>query len=360
MRYSTSIGIDTHAKSNQLYALVKETGEIREVKLSSDSEEVIAWIKRQDFSGPLRCCYEAGPTGFGLARALIKADIPCVVAATSKLPLRTDKQKNDRIDAAWLCRMLDSGVVRSVKIPSIEEESLCHLSRLRGEVALDLRRAKQRVAAFLLLTQTSYTLTKKRWTKAFNKWAETYEFACEADTFVFRMKMTGALRLEEKLAQVEGEIMRIIAGHPELQTMMARFTALHGVGKVTAFSLICEVYDFTRFRNGSAFASYIGLVPSEGSTGDSIVRGKIARKGNAHLRRIITEAASCYSKPLKLLRSEDASVPEAVRLKAEKCRRRLHRRRAALKKRGINNNKAKIAVARELCEWIYNIAVMAA
>lgn len=358
MRYSTSIGIDTHAKTNQLYALVEKTGEIKEAKLSSDPNEVIAWIKEQEFPSPLRCCYEAGPTGFGLARSLIKAGIPCLVAATSKLPLRTDKQKNDRIDAAWLCRMHNSGVVRSVRIPTIEEEALCHLSRLRGEVALDLRRAKQRVASFLLLTQTSYTLTKTRWTKTFNKWTETYEFSCSADTFVFRMKMTNVLRLEERLIQVEDEIMRIIAQDPNLQSIMARFTALHGVGKVTAFSLICEVYDFNRFKNGSAFASYIGLVPSEASTGKTIVRGKIAKKGNSHLRRIIIEAASCYSKPLKLLKSEDVSVSEAVRAKAEKCRLRLHKRRATLKKRGVNNNKAKIAVARELCEWIYHIAVM--
>lgn len=360
MRYSTSIGIDTHSKSNQIYALIKETGEVREARLSSDPKELISWIREHDFPYPIRCCYEAGPTGFRLARELIKANIPCVVAATSKLPMRIDKQKNDRIDAAWLCRMLDSGVVRSVKIPSIEQEALCHLSRLRGEVALDLRRAKQRVASFLLLTQTSYTLTKDRWTKTFHKWAETYEFSCSADTFVFRMKMAQVLRLEERLMQVEDEIVRAINQDPELQTMMVRFTALHGVGKVTAFSLVCEVYDFSRFKNGSAFASYIGLVPSESSSGNVTVRGHIAKKGNSHLRRIVVEAASCYSKPLKLLRSEDVHIPEAVRLKAEKCRLRLHKRRAALKKRGINNNKAKIAVARELCEWIYHIAVMAA
>jgi transposase len=360
MRYCTSIGIDTHAKKNSICALLRETGEVFTAKLSADPRELIRWIKAQDFPKPLRCCYEAGPTGFGLARALNDAGICCIVAATSKLPYRADRQKNDRIDAEWLARMLEAGAVRSVMVPTPEEESLCHLSRLRGEVASDLRKAKQRVASFLLLTKTSYTLTKKRWTKTFNRWAESYEFECAADTFVFRMKFSAVLRLEERLAEIEAEIMRVIEANPALAETMKRFMALHGVGRVTAFSLVSEVYDFERFRNGAAFASYIGLVPSESSTGDTVSKGKIAKQGNSHLRRIIIEAASCYSKPIRDVANEDTSVPEPVRAKAEKCKLRLRKRSIALRKRGVLPNKAKVAVARELCEWIYHIAVMPA
>lgn len=360
MRYSTSIGIDTHAKSNSICAIVKETGEMLEVKLSSDPSELVSWVKRQGLPEPIRCCYEAGPTGFGLARSLNKAGICCFVVATSKLPYRTDRQKNDRIDAQWLARMLESNVVRPVMIPTIEEESLCHLSRLRGEVAGDLRKARQRVASFLLLTHTSYTLTKKRWTKTFGRWAGDYEFECAGDTFTFRMKFSAVLRLEERLEEVEAEVMRVITADPLLQEKMERFMCIHGVGKVTSFSLICEVYDFERFRNGAAFASYIGLVPSESSTGGKTSRGKIAKQGNSHLRRIIIEAASCYSRPIKDVKCEDTSVPEPVRAKAEKCKYRLRKRSLALRKRGVTANKAKTAVARELCEWVYHIAVMAA
>jgi transposase len=358
MRYSTSIGIDTHMKTNQICAIDKKTGVIAEARLSADPQELISWIREQEFTLPIRCCYESGPTGFGLARELNKAGICCVIAATSKLPLRVDKQKNDRVDAEWLARMLDSGAVRPVMIPTLEEESLCHLSRLRGEVASDLRRAKQRVASFLLLTKTSYTLTKKRWTKKFNAWAGSYEFACAADTFTFRIKVASVLRLEERLKEVEGEILKVIASHPELQDRMKRFLALHGIGIVSAFSLVCEVYDFERFKNGAALASYLGLVPSESSTGPKYARGKIAKTGNSHLRRILIEAASCYSRPIKRVKAEDLSVPEPVRAKAEKCKLRLKKRREALKKRGMLANKAKVAVARELAEWIYHIAVM--
>ena len=314
--------------------------------------------KKNNFTEPLCCCYEAGPTGFGLARKLIEANINCIVVATSKLPRRTDRQKNDRIDAQWLARMLGAGSVRPVHIPTVEEESLCHLSRLRGEVASDLRREKQRVRSFLLVTKTSYTLTKKYWSKTFYKWASSYAFACPADSFVFRYKVSAVLRLEERLTQIEGEIIRIIDASPALASKMARLMCIHGIGKVTAFSLVCEVYDFSRFSRGSAFASYIGLVPSENSTGQKTSHGKLTKTGNSHLRRLLVEAAGCYSRPIKAIKEENVNAPEAVRVKAAKCTSRLKKRRAALKKRGVMANKAKVAIARELCEWIYHIAVM--
>ena len=315
MRYSTIVGIDTHSKKNAVCAIVPATGEMREAVLSEDPGQLLSWIYGQGFPEPVGCVYESGPTGFGLARALEAGGVACTVAATSKLSYRVDRQKNDRADAKWLARQMLAGGVRAVRVPTPEEESLCHLSRLRGEVAADLRKAKQRVSSFLLLTGTEYTLTKKKWSKTFRKWAESHEFDQPADTFTFRCKMSAVLRLEERLAEVEAEILRTIASSPKL---------------------------------------------SERSSGKKVSRGAIAKQGNSHLRRILVEAASCYSKPFKAVRSEDAAVPEAVRAKAEKCAARLRKRRAALKKRGVSANKAKVAVARELAEWIYHIAVMPA
>lgn len=360
MRYSTSIGIDTHSNKNAVCAIVANSGEIREAVLSEDPAQLISWIEENDFPGPIGCVYESGPTGFGLARSLRGAGIACAVAATSKLSYRVDRQKNDRADAKWLAQQFMTGAVREVHVPTPEEESLCHLSRLRGEVASDLRKAKQRVSSFLLLTKTEYTLTKRRWTKTFYKWAESYKFTQPADTFTFKCKMNAVLRLEERLAEVEAEILRIIEESPELSARMKRFTCIHGIGKVAAFSLICEVYGFERFKNGAAFASFVGLVPSESSSGKKTTRGPIAKQGNSHLRRILVEAAGSYSRPFKAVKSEDATIPEAVRAKAEKCANRLKKRRAALKKRGMHANKAKVAVARELAEWIYWIAVLPA
>ena len=360
MRCSAIVGRDAHSEKSAVCAIVPETGEAREAVPSEDPEQLLAWISEQGFPGPVGCVYEAGPTGFGLARALREGGVACAVAATSKLSYRVDRQKNDRADARWLAQQMLAGGVRAVRVPTPEEESLCHLSRLRGEVAADLRKARQRVSSFLLLTGTEYTLTKKKWPKTFRRWAASCEFDQPADTFAFRCKMSAVLRLEERLAEVEAEIMRIVAESPGLSGLMARFECIHGIGKVSAFSPVREVHDFDRFKSGASFASYLGLVPSESSSGKKVSRGAIAKQGNSHLRRILVEAASCYSRPLKAVRSEDPAVPEAVRAKAEKCAARLRKRRAALKKRNVSANKAKVAVARELAEWIYHIAVMPA
>lgn len=359
MRYATSIGIDVHAKTNEICALVTETGEMKATKLPSDPSGVIRWIKENHLPEPLRCCYEAGPTGFCLARSLNDAGIECVVIATSKLPRRIDRKKNDKVDALWLARMQLAGSVSSVFIPSPEQESLCHLSRLRGEIASDLRRAKQRVSSFLLLTRTRYTLTKKLWTKTFIGWANSYEFEHDADTYTFRSKVTAAVRLMENLYDVERKILNIIENKDSLNEVFSRLLCIHGIGAVSAFSLISEVHDFTRFKNGSAFASYLGLIPSENSSGKKISRGRVTKLGNSHLRRLLVEATCCYSKPAKARIREDVRVPEQVRIKAKKCSDRLYRRREALKMRNLAPNKIRIALARELCEWIYHIAIMA-
>ena len=333
---------------------------MREAVLSEDPVELVAWIRTQALPEPVRCCYEAGPTGFGLARALDAAGIECVVAATSKLPRRNDRTKNDRVDAEWLARMLAAGSVRAVRVPAVQQEALAHLSRLRGEAAADMRRARQRVSSFLLLTGAKYTLTKHKWTKTFVKWASALELADPLDTFALRSRMAAAERASERLFAVEAEIARVVAADAELSGRVARLECIHGIGRVTAFALIAEVCDFTRFGKGSAFASYLGLVPSESSTGDKSSRGPVTKAGNSHLRRLLIEAAGCYSKPFKACRREDARVPELVRAKAEKCAKRLRKRRCDLRERGVMPNKAKVAVARELAEWVWWIATMPA
>ena len=358
MKHSTCIGIDAHSQSNVVCALDTQTGEICEGRLSADPRELRKWIEQRAFPEPLACVYEAGPTGFGLARHLSSAGIECFVAATSKLPRRTDRAKNDRNDAEWLARQLSAGAVRKVRIPSPEEESLCRLSKLRGEAAQDLRRAKQRVQSFLLLTGTEYTLTKKRWTKTFVSWAESYVFPSPEDTFTFKEKVSEFKRASERLQRIDGEIERVVGSSPALQDKMARLTCIHGIGRVTAFSLLCEVYDFERFSRGSAFASFLGLVPSESSTGKKTSRGSITKLGNTNLRRLLVESASCYSRRPNPAARKYEGVSSAVAAKARKCEDRLFARRRKLRERGVAANKAKLAVARELAEWIYYIMVM--
>jgi transposase len=358
MYNSTTIGIDTHAKKNELFALDTKTGAICRATLSADYSETINWIRKQELTEPIRVSYESGPTGFGLCRALEASNISCVVVATSKLPRRKTRKKNDRIDAEWLCRETIAGNISSVRIPSMHEEALRNLSRLRGEVAKELAKAKQRVASFLLLNNVTFTGGKKRWTIKFRNWADHYEFEDNINTYVLRDKLSDVYRLERRLASIEAKIFEVISAEPELVELMKRFECIHGVGKVTAFSLVCEVNDFKRFKKASSFAAYLGLVPSEDSTGDKHSNGSITKCGNSHLRRILIEAAGVYSRTYALCQQTDETIDPLVREHAYKCSRRLLKRRKALAKRGKQPNKAKVAIAREMAEWIYHIAVM--
>lgn len=356
MKHSTSIGIDTHAKTNSVCALDRYTGEIVETTLPSDPDSLIDWILSQGFKEPIKCCYESGPTGFGLAKALNDQGIKCVVVATSKLPKRIDMQKNDRIDARWLASFLGTGSVREVYIPSERQEALRHLSHLRTETSKSLRAAKQRVASFLLLTRTDYTLTKRRWTKKFWQWAQTYEFPLEQDTYVFRKKLREVDFLEGELADIDARIRGCIEEDEHMSCLSDAFCAVYGIGSVTAFSLVAEIYDFDRFRKGSQLASYLGLVPSERSTGNKTARGAIAKRGNANLRCLLVEAINIYFKPCRDIYRGSTSLPDNVRAKANKCTSRLYARKRDLERKGLDKPKIKIALARELAEWIYWIA----
>ena len=359
MKYRTCVGIDTHSTKNEVCALDTDSGELRRATLGPRPLELVAWLRSQGLDrGSAMCVYEAGPTGFGLARALGRAGWGCTVAATSKLPRRVDAMKTDRIDAEWLARCLAAGSVRAVRVPTAEEESLAHLSRHRAACAREKRAARQRVSSFLLLTGERYTLTKSLWTKTFRRWAESHEFADPADTYVFRDLFREAEHQAARVAECEAEIARIVGADPALSERVARLTCLPRVGRVTAFSLVCEVYDFGRFPSGRAFACWLGLTPSERSTGARRSRGAITKRGNPELRRLLVEASSAYSASSAPAAVRAEGVGEAVAEKARRCAARLRARRLRLRARGVQANKAKVAVARELAEWVWHIMVM--
>lgn len=303
MLYATTIGIDVHAKANSVCAINYKTGEITETTLDANPKALIAWISKNNFEAPLMCVYESGPTGFGLARALAKEDIPCQIAAVSKLPRSTERRKTDKIDARTLARLHMAGEVHAIWIPTPEEEALKSLSRLRGESSLDLRRAKQRVTSFLLLNGIFYD-KGKRWTQKFMRWAAELEFPEAANTYIFREKLAQVIHLTQKLANVEKHIEEAIQASPILVARANRIRCLSGVGDVIAWSIVAELGDLARFRNGAVFASFLGLVPSESSSGEREHRGRITKCGNSHLRKLLVEGASTYSRKLQPRLSE--------------------------------------------------------
>lgn len=362
MRYCTYVGIDTHSTKNVLWAINVETGEVRSTTIhDGDPASVLEWAEQAPgLAAPFHFVYESGPTGFTLARALRRAGHGCTVAAVTRLPYEKGRVKTDMRDAEFLARCLVAGHVHAVHVPTEREEAARHLSHLRGQAPEDLQRAKQRVASFMLLTGTPYTETKCKWTKTFFAWAERAELPCEADTFVFRSLVAEVVRLTDALAAVDERIRQALSEDGELAARAARLECVAGIGRVTAFPVVAEVGDFTRFRSGAALAHCLGLTPRVRATNEHTARGSITKRGNPHVRRLLIEAAGAYSRGSRPPRKEcPGRVPPDVAAHAAKCSARLFRlRRRLVCERGLGANKAKVALARELAEWVWHLQVM--
>ena len=356
MQYSTIIGIDVHGKSNSACAIDKTTGVMAERRLPADVGSLLGWIEENGFSAPVCCCYESGPTGFALARELREGGIACSVAAVSRLPRRRDGKKTDAIDAEALCRLFDCGAVTEVWVPPAEQEAHRSLSRLRAQASKDLTRAKQRTTSFLLAKGRA--CGHGNWTQGWRAWARGVAFCYPEERWVLDEYLSEVARLEMRVKAIDNRIAELKAAHGGYAQLIARLEGIKGIGPVTSFALATEVGDFSRFGSAAQFASYLGLVPSESSSGERRRTGGITKCGNAYLRRLLVESASSCGRALRTAHVTDPRVPPPVREHIERCNRRIRARRKALDARGKQANKAKCAVARELAEWIYHIATM--
>jgi transposase len=356
MYYPPIIWIDTHAKTNSLFAIEWQSGEVARTRLGSDYRDILGWIEGLPLEGPYKAFYESGPTGFGLARYLNAAGVACEVCAASKVPKGDKRKKNDRRDAEALGRQGVAGTLRSVYVPTPREQTLRDLSHHRAQCSKDLKAAKQRVTSYMLAHDIRYTEGRKPWTKAFSEWAGSLPFDDEVDAWVFHDKIAEVERLMERKKAVTGRIEEAVAKDEGLRSGMARLCAVNGIGLVTAFTLVSEVNDFTRFSNGGALAAYLGLIPSEDSSGDKHSCGRITKQGNPRIRSCLIECVGvrrgARPKPGVILGC--AVDPKAASL-ARRCGERMERRRTALAAKGKSPNKVKVALARELAEWVYYI-----
>jgi transposase len=356
MQYSTIIGVDVHARSNTAYALDTLTGAVAQKRLPADAGALVRWIDENAFSAPVCCCYESGPTGFALARELHAQGVGCAVAAVSRLPKASDGKKSDPIDAERLCRLFMSGAVTEVWLPPAAQEAHRSLSRLRAQASKDAARAKQRATSFLLAKGMS--CEHENWTAGWRAWAKGAGFCYPEERWALDEYLAEAARLEARVRDIDARIAAFKAEHGEYGGVIARLEAINGIGPVTAFALAVEVGDFSRFRTAAQFASYLGLVPSEHSSGERRHTGHITKCGNPYLRRLLIECASPCTRARRMAPAAGTGLPPLVKGHIERCNRRLKARRAALDARGKQANKAKCAIAREMAEWIYHIATM--
>lgn len=352
----TYIGLDVHAQSIVTCALNRVTGVIERAKMNADPVAVLDWIQKQEEGA--KVVYEAGPTGFGLARFLLEHGIDCVIAAPSKL-LRApgDHVKTDKRDALTLARILSLGEITAVRVPTVEQEALRDLSRARQQASKELAHSRQRINAFILRHGLYYP-EKSRWTQDHLEWLRKQHLdepaarqTLEADIELAVILLAHLKRLETKIAEHANDC--------EYAGVINALKCFRGIDTTTAYGLAVEIGDWTRFT-GSSIGSYLGLVPSEHSSGTTRSQGSITKAGNSYARRLLVEAAwqhdRPYSKPgVRLLRQFDL-VDSATRLRAMEGNHRLHHVWEHFNKRDKRRTKANTAVARELAGWCWSVA----
>ncbi|MGH3503131.1 MAG: IS110 family transposase [Nocardioidaceae bacterium] len=354
----TSVGLDVHARSVVAAAIDGETGEVLRRRMTPGFQEVAGWIG--SLPGPVKVTYEAGPTGFGLARFLADTGVECVVAAPSKLQRPAgDRVKTDKNDALHLARLLHLGEVVEVAIPGVSQEAARDLVRAREDARGDLMSSRHRVSK-LLLRQGIVYYGGKAWTAKHETWLRSHHFAQPAlqmayDSAFETMLMTVQRRdrLDEAIAQMAAE--------SEFTPVVNRLGCLRGISTLTAFGLAVEIGDWHRLT-GRSIGAYLGLVPTESSSGASRSQGGVTKTGNSHARRLLIEAAWHHRQPYRtpgatMRRRWEAASPAAA-ARGHAGNRRLHDRWVGFNARKKRTVVANAAIARELAGWCWSLAIL--
>lgn len=354
----TYVGLDVH-KETIVVAVARGRGAAQVVEcLPHDFQRLLKTLDRCGARDRLRVSYEAGPTGYGLARRLRGLGIACEVIAPSLAPVkRGQKIKTDRRDAARLAKSHASGDLTSVAIPDEADEAMRDLSRARDDAKRAERVARQQLDKFLLRHSRMWSEGTK-WTLKHLRWIQQQTFEHEAQRRVLADHLLTVERASQRVAQLEKDMAELVETWSRRPLVYA-LQALRGVQLVSAVVLAAEIGDYSRFASPRQLMSYLGLVPSEDSSGQRRRQGSITKAGNKHVRRILTEAAWCYRfrpRPGRSILQRRTRVSVAVRAIAEKAEQRLSRRLQRLVSRGKLGTVAVTAVARELAGFVWAIA----
>ncbi len=354
MSQGTWIGLDVHARKTVAGVLDAATGEVRSFRAPTLAAETVEWLGQ--FAAPVRVAYGAGPTGYGLARACVAAGIACVVAAPSKIPRASgDRIKTDRRDAERLARLLRLGELVAVRVPEPHEEAARDLVRAREDARGELMRARHRLSKLLLRHGVVYDASA--WTLAHDAWLRRQRFDSRPLQLALEESYAAAVQAKTRRDALDQAIAEL-ACEPPFADTVGRLVCLRGVSTLTALGLTVEPGDWHRFRPES-LGPFLGLTPSEDSTGDRRQLGSITKTGNTHARRLLVEAAWHQRRPPSTaLERRRGGQPAAVCVQADRSARRLHKRWHALEGRGKRRTVVAVAVARELAGHCWALATM--
>lgn len=354
------VGLDVDSEKIAV-AVAEPGGEVRSLgTIPYSSEAVRRLVKKLGPASRLRVCYEAGPHGYGLYWQLAKLGVHCDVVAPTLVPVKSgDRVKTNRRDAEKLARCYRSGDLTAVWVPDAAHEALRDLVRAREVAKKDQLRARHRLGKFLLRRGLRAAAGVRSWTAKHLLWVKTLRFEHAAQEATFVDYLHEVEHAAERVARLEGAIDQAVESMPaEMRAVIAGLQALRGIRKVSAATIVAEVGPLTRFSRPKQLMGYSGMVSREDSTGSSVRRGAITKTGNAHLRRIVGEAAWAYQhRPAMspLLKKRQEGLSEEIKEIAWKAQHRLCSRYRRLLAKGKIRQKVATAIGRELLGFIWAI-----
>ncbi len=359
--FSKYVGLDTHKDTIAVAVSDAYGGKPRYYgEIANTPEAITKLAKKLSPDGEvISFCYEAGPCGYGIYRHLSKMGHDCSVVAPSLIPSRPgDRVKTDRRDSESLSRFHRAGELTAVWVPDQEQEAIRDLTRAREDMKAMERQARQRLNAYLLRHGKSYDSGKSKWTQAHFRWLERVKFEVPVQQIVFEEYIGAIKQGQQRVLGLEDEMLKVMGGW-SLAPVVEALMALRGVKLITAMTVMAELGDITRFDSPSQLMAYLGLVPSEYSSGKSKRRGGITKTGNGHVRRVLTESAWCYrfqARRTAHLQRRAEKTSDEVQAIAWKAQKRLCGRYQHLLDRGKLKVQVCTAIARELVGFIWAIA----
>jgi transposase len=360
----TFVGLDVH-KATVCVAVAEggRGGEVRQIGVFENRPEILSKMAARLGKGGRRLsfCFEAGPCGYGLHRLLTGCGHECVVVAPSLIPMKAgDRVKTDRRDATMLAKLHRAGELTALWVPDAAHEAMRDLVRARATAVRVLGKARQHLQGFLLRHERVYR-GARAWTLAYRRWLTTVRFEHPAQQIVLQDYIHAVQDAERRRDRLTGQIEELLPNW-SMAPVVAALQAMRGVALVVAVTIVAEVGDFRRFVNPRQLMAYLGLVPSEHSSGSSIRRGGITKAGNALARRVLIEGAWTYRMSARVSRKIHdrlEPLPTAIRDVAWKAQVRLCARYRRLVAAGKPKVVVTTAIAREMVGFIWAIARIA-
>jgi transposase len=360
MKYSTFVGFDVHDDTISIGLIHRDAPEAEFLcTIPNNPDAIRKSLKKLGDPKKIKVCYEAGPCGYVIYRQLTQMGISCVVVAPSLIPTKPgDHIKTDKRDAKKLAKLLRNGDLTPIWVPDEKQEALRDLIRARQEASKDSSRKRKQLSSFLMRIGLRPPGKMKRWTLRYFQWLRTIKFEEMPRQIVITEYIYAVEQVREKINRYDTAIEEAAAGITN-QKLFKALQALKGIGLLTAATLVTEIGDISRFKTASQLMCFLGLTPSEHSSGNTRHQGGITKAGNSHARFLMIESSQHYRLNPRIgpeLKKRQEGVSLEIKAIAWKAQHRLHHKYRKMAIRGKSKQKAIVAVSRELTGFIWAIA----